>query len=45
MGDGDGSAHDELIVAIATLDERFEAGDIEEEAYRQQRAELISRLS
>ena len=45
MGDGDGSAHDELIVAIATLDERFEAGDIEEEAYKQQRDELISRLS
>jgi uncharacterized membrane protein len=36
--------HDDLILAIASLDERFESGDIEEEAYKQQRAELIARL-
>ena len=41
--DGEDTIHDELIIAIATLDERFEAGDIEEEAYRQQRATLIER--
>ena len=46
--EGDASmdeAHDDLILAIATLDELFESGNIEEEAYNQQRAELISRLS
>ena len=40
--DGDDTIHNELIVTIATLDERFEAGDLEEEAYKQQRAELIA---
>ena len=34
---------DEGCAAIATLDERFEAGDVEEEAYKQQRAALIAR--
>jgi hypothetical protein len=38
---GNDTAHDELIIAIATLDERFAAGDIEEEAYKLERAELI----
>ncbi len=42
---GDDTAHDELIIAIATLDERFAAGDIEEEAYKLERAELITRAS
>ena len=45
LKDGDApldDGHDDLILAIATLDERFESGDIEEEAYRQQRAELIA---
>ena len=41
---GGGTVHDEIIVAIATLDERFAAGDIEEEAYRLERAELLSRV-
>jgi hypothetical protein len=36
--------HDDLILAIATLDERFESGDIEEEAYNQQRAELLEQI-
>ena len=43
MAEGDDTAHDELIVAIATLDECFAVGDIDEEAYKLERAELIAR--
>lgn len=42
---GDGpAARQELIDRVAALDEEFDAGTVEEDAYRARRSELISRL-
>ena len=43
MASGADAVHEEVIVAIATLDERFAAGEVEEEEYRLERADLMSR--
>ena len=42
-GQQDGAQRAELVAALATLDERFQAGGLEEEDYQRRRAALVDR--
>ena len=42
-GQQDGAQRAELVAALATLDERYHAGDLEEEDYQRRRAALVDR--
>lgn len=44
IGGGDHNTHDEIVIAIATLDELFSAGDITENEHRQKRNELVLKM-
>ena len=44
IGGRDDNPHDELVIAIATLDELFATGDITENEYRQKRDELVLKM-
>ena len=44
IGGRDDNPHDELVIAIATLDELFAAGNITENEYRQKRDELVFKM-